>query len=103
VKVVVDGKTATVNLTEPDVLNSLAVEFVGCTPEGAADILGKFGRLDGQHAWLTIDTLRRANPSADGEWESKFDQAMQYAAQHGWTDEAMTCVRAHIVPADASS
>lgn len=57
-------------------------------------VLEPFGRLDGEHAWLSIDALRDAGPDDEG-WRERFDAMIAYAGSKGWTD-GRGAVRAHL-------
>ncbi len=58
--------------------------------------IGDFGRVDGDHAWLSIDRLRAAGLPTDPHWNEGFQAMITYAASKGWLDSAATHVRAHV-------
>jgi hypothetical protein len=100
-KLIVDGADGLVTVDEAENLKSLSVELRGCSPERAAVLLGDcgLGRIEGRHAWLRIGALRAiARPPRSCSWDERFQRAMAYAQQNGWTDPACDVVRAHIEP-----
>jgi hypothetical protein len=98
-KVVIDGTTASVVVDDAENLNGLSVVLRDATPEQAAGLLGELGRVDGEHVWLKIDTLKALRPMPRScSWDERFAQAMAYAEKSGWTDLTGAFVRAHIEP-----
>ncbi|MBV1797744.1 hypothetical protein [Siccirubricoccus sp. G192] len=64
--------------------------------EALARALGEAGRLEGEHAWIAPDWLRRASGlAADPEWQAGFAKMVEFAAKQGWVNEA-GAIRAHI-------
>lgn len=100
-KLIVDGAAGLVTVDEAENLKSLSVGLRDCSPERASVLLGDrgLGRIEGSHAWLHIDALRAiARPPRSCTWDERFQRAMAYAQQNGWTDPAGDVVRAHIEP-----
>jgi hypothetical protein len=98
-KIIVDGVVGQVTVDEAENLKSLSLELRGCSPAQAAALLGDLdlGRIEGDHAWLRIGALRAiARPPRSCTWDERFQRAMAYAQQSGWTDPAGDFVRAHI-------
>jgi hypothetical protein len=106
VKLIVDGAAGQVTVDEPENLKALSVELHGCSPMQAAALLGArdLGRIEGEHAWLNIGALRAiARPPRSCSWDERFQRAMAYAQQSGWSDPAGDFVRAHIEPSPADT
>jgi hypothetical protein len=100
-KLIVDGAAALVTVDEAENLKALSVELRGCSPAQAAALLADrgLGRIEGGHAWLDIGALRAiARPPRSCTWDERFQRAMAYAQQNGWSDPAGAFVRAHIEP-----
>ena len=97
--VVVDTDRTRLEVLEREQLGKLAVQVTG--PKAQVDaLLGPLGRLEGDHAWLRVDELRRrARPlDARDSWDEQFDAMVRFAAEHGWTDAEQRFVRAHLMP-----
>ncbi|WP_226575332.1 flavin reductase family protein [Acuticoccus sediminis] len=63
---------------------------------GAERALRPVARIEGEHAWVRPDDLRRLSPHAgEADWEAGFAAMIGFARKHGWID-AEGCVRAHI-------
>jgi len=78
-----------------DIDNFRAFKVVCTSPkEACRDQFSLVGRLDGDHAWIDPDWLKR-NGIADPEWTSGLAKMLDYAASSGWTDEH-GAIRAHI-------
>ena len=94
-KLIIENGSVTV--AAPEDLRRLSVELRG-NPAGAAAVLpGGLGRVEGEHAFLDIAALRAlARVTSSCTWDERFDQAMEYARQHGWTDVTGGYVRAHL-------
>jgi hypothetical protein len=100
-RLIVDGAAGLVTVDAAENLKSLSVELQGCSPERATVLLGDrgLGRIEGGHAWLQIAALRAfARPPRSCTWDERFQRAMAYAGQNGWTDPSGESVRAHIEP-----
>jgi hypothetical protein len=100
-RLIVDGAAGHVTADEAENLTSLSVQLQGCSPGRAAVLLGDrgLGRIEGGHAWLHIAALRAfARPPRSCTWDERFQRAMAYAEQNGWTDPTGDLVRAHIEP-----
>jgi hypothetical protein len=64
--------------------------------EALTRALGEAGRLEGGHAWISPDWLRRASGLAgDAGWQAGFAKMLEFAAKQGWVNEA-GAIRAHI-------
>ena len=99
-KLIVDNGTVTV--AAPEDLRRLSVELHRDQAGEAVLVLpGGLGRIEGEHAFLDIEALRAlARVTSSCTWDARFDQAMEYAREHGWTDVTGASVRAHVTSAD---
>jgi hypothetical protein len=84
---------------EAENLRSLSVR--AATSQALAGI-GELGEVDpdGEHVWLHLNLFKAAaaatiDAAARDEWSAGFDRMIAYAADHGWTKESGTKVRAH--------
>ena len=90
----------TVSLEEPDdckrfhvaVLNGRDPATVfGALVDAAA------GRLEGDDAWITVDSVRRMAKGRVGPgWDADFEAMLRFAASKGWLDETGGSIRAHV-------
>lgn len=82
-----------VRLDDSDTFTELAVD---ASPETAGAVIDStgIGRLDGDHLWIDIDSLRNLGRETD-EWQGKFAAMIEYAVRKGWADNENR-VRAHI-------
>jgi hypothetical protein len=55
-----------------------------------------WGRLDGDHAWLSVGALKSAGAAEGAAWDEGFTQMMGYAASQGWVSPDGLQVRAHL-------
>jgi hypothetical protein len=88
-----------VAVVEPDDTRQLSVETPLTDRSQVASALREAGagRLDGDHAWLDIDFLRRtAAPADPASWVDAFDAMIKYAERHGWVSDDGRQVRAHL-------
>lgn len=55
------------------------------------------GRLEADHAYITIDAVRRlaAGRVAD-DWDERFAGMLAYAQSKGWIDDTANMIQAHI-------
>jgi LmbE family N-acetylglucosaminyl deacetylase len=81
------------SVIEIEILTELSVEA-----DVAAVTLGELGTVDGDHAWLQIDELRRAahRAGAPEGWDTEFERMIAYAKTKGWISDDGCAVRAHI-------
>ena len=55
------------------------------------------GRLEGDHAYITIDAVRRIAAGRVGDdWDERFAGMLGYAQRKGWIDETGNTVQAHM-------
>jgi hypothetical protein len=55
------------------------------------------GRLEGDHAWITVDAVRRmAGGRVGPDWDAEFDGMLAFAASKGWLDPSGASIRAHV-------
>lgn len=91
-KVVVDGDAGVVSVENADNLNALSVVLRDATRAQAASLLGRLGRLDGDHVWFDIKALRSIAPAPRScSWDARFARTLT-----GRTDESRSYVRADI-------
>jgi len=97
VKIIVDGAAHTVTAEDTDNLNALSVVLRSADAELADRVLDSYGRVQGAHVWLNIESLKSFAPDTRGSsWYERLAKTMAYAESKGWTDETGTFVRAHI-------
>lgn len=91
-----------VTLEEPDDCTRFHLAVVG--GDDLARVFGALvdaaaGRLEGDHAWITIDAIRRMAAGRVGDdWDARFDGMLAYARTKGWVDDTGNLIRAHIEP-----
>ena len=101
-RVIVDGKAGIVIAEETDNLNALSVQLRSTDAQLAAKVLGNFGRMEGSHVWLDIESLKTLAPLPRScSWDERFAKTMAYARSKGWVDETGKFVRAHIDDGEA--
>lgn len=88
-------------LKEPDNLRALDIRVQAQTLS-VAPILANAGldpRIDGDYAWIAVESLRSRGPQHDSTWSAAFDDMIAYADTKGWvtTSDGTRHVRAHIV------
>ncbi|MBS1895312.1 MAG: hypothetical protein JST59_28765 [Actinobacteria bacterium] len=49
----------------------------------------------GRHSWVAPATLEALGPSTDPAWRKGLSSMVEFAAEHGWTDERGR-VRSHV-------
>ena len=55
------------------------------------------GRLEGDHAWITVDAVRRMAKDRVGPgWDTDFEAMLSFAASKGWLDPAGGSIQAHV-------
>jgi hypothetical protein len=89
-----------VTLEEPDDCTRFHLAVVGGRDVGrvfGALVDAAAGRLEGDHALITIDSVRRmaAGRVAD-DWAGRFDAMLDYARTKGWVDETNNAIQAHV-------
>jgi hypothetical protein len=89
-----------VTLEEPADTKQFHLTVVGGTD--AAMVYGALvdaaaGRLEGEHAWIGVDAVRRmAAGRVDDAWDADFEAMLGYARSKGWLDEPGHAIRAHV-------
>ncbi len=89
-----------VTLEEPDDCARFHLAVVG--GKDLARVFGALvdaaaGRLEGDHALITIDSVRRmAAGRVTDDWADRFDGMLGYARTKGWIDETGSSIQAHI-------
>jgi len=89
-----------VSLEEPDDCTRFHLAVVGGRDIGrvfGALVDAAAGRLEDDHALITIDAVRRmaAGRVAD-DWDVRFDAMLDYARTKGWIDETNNAIQAHV-------
>ena len=94
-----------VSLEEPDDCTRFHLAVVGGRDIGrvfGALVDAAAGRLEDDHALITIDAVRRmaAGRVAD-DWDARFDAMLDYARTKGWIDETNNAIQAHVEYAES--
>jgi hypothetical protein len=94
-----------VSLEEPDDCTRFHLAVVGGRDLGrvfGALVDAAAGRLEGDHALITIDAVRRmaAGRVAD-DWDARFGAMLEFARTKGWIDETNNAIQAHVQYEDA--
>jgi len=89
-----------VSLEEPDDCTRFHLAVVGGRDIGrvfGALVDAAAGRLEDDHAMITIDAVRRmaAGRVAD-DWDVRLDAMLDYARTKGWIDETNNAIQAHV-------
>lgn len=91
---------ARIELVEPDDFRAFDVVLAGSGPRQEA--LAQLGSVaaDGEHVFVEPVRLRElaGERGADVEWQAGLEKMTEFAAEHGWVDEAGR-IRAHVVVA----
>lgn len=85
---------------DPQNLSQLHVELRDVTDAAAREALAAagLGRVEGEHAWLSVTALRSAAKGGTGsDWARRFDAMLSAAQRQGQADEKLTRVRAQIL------
>lgn len=97
-----DGAHA--RLVDPEDFTSFKVVLHGAGPP-LAELLAPIGvaRVD-EHAWVSVDSLRRlAGDAATPAWEESLASMLEFARSRGWVDDDLKSVRAHVERASLES
>ena len=55
------------------------------------------GRLEGDDAWITVDSVRRmAKGRVAPGWDENFDSMLAFARTKGWLDDGGNAIQAHV-------
>ena len=100
VQVDVSPERPVVTLEEPDDCTKFHLTVVGGQDVGrvfGALVDAAAGRLEADHAYITIDAVRRlaAGRVAD-DWDDRFAGMLGYAQSKGWIDDTGNMIQAHI-------
>ena len=72
------------SLEEPEDLKRFHVEVAPGVQDPAVALVG-WARLDGDHAWVDVEALRRAAAGRVGaRWDADFAGMLEYAKAKGW-------------------
>jgi hypothetical protein len=89
-----------VSLEEPEDTRRFHVDVVGGRDVRlvfAALVDAAAGRLEGEDAWITLDSVRRMAQGRVGpKWDDDLAAMLSYARSKGWFDEQANAIRAHI-------
>lgn len=89
-----------VTLEEPDDCTRFHLAVVGGRDIGrvfGALVDAAAGRLEGDHALITIDAVRRmARDRVGDDWDARFDAMLDYARTKGWIDDTGNAIQAHV-------
>lgn len=100
VRVDVTPQRPVVTLEEPDDCTRFHLEVVGGADFGrvfGALVDAAAGRLEGDHALITVDAVRRMAAGRVGDdWDARFDGMLDYARTKGWIDDTGHAIQAHI-------
>jgi hypothetical protein len=103
-KVVVDGPASVVSISDAEDLDGLSVVLLEVSAERASELIGDLGRIEGDHVWLSIQSLLELSPKPRScSWDARFAKTMADAQKSGWTDPTARFVRAHIEPSNVQS
>lgn len=100
VRVDVGVQPPVVTLEEPDDCTRFHLAVAG--GRDLARVFGALvdaaaGRLEADHALVTIDAVRRMAAGRVGDdWGERFDGMLGYAKGKGWIDETGNAIQAHI-------
>ncbi len=97
-----DLADASVSLMDPTAFTAFHVAVAGGPVDdpGLGALLAPYGRLDGDHAWITTDGVSRlAGDAADADWHAGFSAMVDFARNSGFLSDDGTAIRAHIEPA----
>jgi hypothetical protein len=89
-----------VTLEEPDDCTRFHLAVYG--GNDAARVYGALidaaaGRLENDHALITIDSVRRmAKGRVADDWDDRFDGMLGYARSNSWIDDINNAIQAHI-------
>jgi hypothetical protein len=86
------------SLEEAEDLKRFHVEVASGVSDLSAGLAG-WGRVDGDHVWVNVESLRRAAAGRVGaRWDADFAGMVDYARVKGWVSEDGAAIRAHIEP-----
>jgi hypothetical protein len=100
VQVDVNAQPPVVTLEEPDDCARFHLTVVG--GNDLARVFGALvdaaaGRLEGDHALVTIDAVRRMAAGRVGDdWDDRFAAMLGFAKSKGWIDDTGNAIQAHI-------
>jgi hypothetical protein len=89
-----------VSLEEPEDCKRFHLAVVN--GESAALVFGALvdaaaGRLEGDHAWITVDAVRRMAEGRVGPgWDADFEAMLAFAGSKGWLDPTGASIQAHV-------
>jgi hypothetical protein len=90
----------TVSLEEPDDCQRFHLAVV--RGRDAAMVFGALvdaaaGRLEGDHAWITVDSIRRMAAGRVGpDWPADLEGMLAFARAKGWMDPTGASIQAHV-------
>lgn len=64
---------------------------------GESDFQSLGIRVDGDHAWIPVELVRRlAGEAATPEWSAGLASMVDFARAHGWYDESAAAILGHV-------
>jgi hypothetical protein len=93
----VNVTAGSVDILQREDLTRLEVNLTGGSDDEASGVLGTLGRLEGDYAWLNVESLRRLAGSDRPEWNEGYVRMIEFARSHGWTNADASTVRAHVI------
>ncbi len=94
-----DLDASSVRLVEPEDFFGFHVAVAGgeVDDERLAGLLAPHGRLDGEHAWISTESVvALAGDVADDTWQAGFEGMIDYARGKGFLSEDGSAIRAHV-------
>lgn len=90
--------TGEASVVDVENLRELAVRAHGVDIDGISAALqaNGIGAVEGDHAWLDVERLRRSGPADLAQWTEGFDGMISYARKQGWLSVDGSSVRAHL-------
>lgn len=84
------------SLEDPEDLKRFHIEMAAEVTDPVAALTG-WARLDGDHAWVDVEAVRRAAGGRVGaRWDADFAGMLDYARAKGWLSEDGTAIQAHV-------
>jgi hypothetical protein len=90
----IDTGTQTITVEEAENLKQLDAITLG-----TGSLMGakELSRVDGDHLWIKVASLRSLCGTQPDSWQQNFDKMIAYATSKGWVDASDGSVRVHIV------
>lgn len=86
-----------ITLEDPDDVRSFKLVVSGSVELDRALRDGRWGRLEGPEALISVDAVERAASGRVGaDWADRFQGMVTYARDKGWLSRDGTEIRAHV-------